>query len=98
KKKREEPKFQMGDNVFISSEEEMGIVYKGPDDKGNYIVQVKGEKRNYNHKRLKLHIPAKELYPDDYDFNIIFKSKEYRKIRKQLDRKHVEGLTLEDEE
>ncbi|ARI78338.1 endonuclease MutS2 [Halobacillus mangrovi] len=91
-------KFQMGDNVRIPSEEEMGIVYTGPDEKGNYIVQVKGEKRTYNHKRLKLHIPAKELYPEDYDFDIIFKSKDYRKIRKQLDRKHVEGLILEDEE
>ncbi|MGI8314869.1 endonuclease MutS2 [Halobacillus mangrovi] len=98
KKPAASSKYQMGDNVMIPSEEEMGIVYTGPDEKGNYVVQVKGEKRTYNHKRLKLHIPAKELYPEDYDFDIIFKSKEYRKIRKQLDRKHVEGLILEDEE
>ncbi|MBN9655702.1 endonuclease MutS2 [Halobacillus sp. GSS1] len=96
--KKEKAEFQMGDNVWIPAEEEMGIVYKGPDALGNYIVQVKGEKKEYNHKRLKLHISADELYPEDYDFDIIFKSKEYRKIKKVMDRKHVDGLTLEDEE
>ncbi|RWZ58190.1 endonuclease MutS2 [Halobacillus fulvus] len=90
--------FQMGDNVTIPSEDEIGIIYTGPDEKGNYRVQVKGEKRTYNHKRLKLYISRDELYPDDYDFDIIFKSKDYRKVKKQLDRKHVEGLMLDDEE
>ncbi|MBX0359191.1 endonuclease MutS2 [Halobacillus sp. Nhm2S1] len=96
--KKEKAGFQMGDNVWIPAEEEMGIVYKGPNAFGNYVVQVKGEKKEYNHKRLKLHISADELYPEDYDFDIVFKSKEYRKVKKVMDRKHVDGLTLEDEE
>lgn len=96
--KKEKAGFQMGDNVWIPAEEEMGIVYKGPDALGNYVVQIKGEKKEYNQKRLKLHISADELYPEDYDFDIIFKSKEYRKIKKVMDRKHVDGLTLEDDE
>ncbi|MBM7553737.1 endonuclease MutS2 [Thalassobacillus pellis] len=90
--------FKMGDNVTVLSTKETAIVYKGPDTLGNYVVQMKGEKYTFNHKRLKLHIPAEELYPDDYDFDIIFKSKEYRKVKKQLDRKHVEGLVLDEEE
>ncbi|MFZ0475198.1 MAG: endonuclease MutS2, partial [Halobacillus sp.] len=94
----EKPHFQMGDNVIIQATGETAIVYKGPDQTGNYVVQVKGEKFTYNHKRLKLHIRAEDLYPEDYDFDIIFKSKEYRKVRKQLDRKHVEGLILEEED
>jgi len=61
-------------------------------------VQVKGEKKEYNHKRLQLHIKKSELYPDNYDFDIVFKSKDYRKMKSQLDRKHVEGMILEDEE
>ncbi|WP_226585005.1 endonuclease MutS2 [Halobacillus litoralis] len=97
-KTAEKPLFKMGDNVWIPSSEEMGIVYKGPDDRGQYIVQVKGEKVPYNHKRLKLYIPAEDLYPEDYDFDIIFKSKEYRKIDKMMDKKHVEGLSLDDED
>ncbi|WP_163529228.1 endonuclease MutS2 [Halobacillus ihumii] len=90
--------FQMGDNVTIQATGETAIVYKGPDQRGNYIVQIKGEKQTINHKRLKLHIPAKELYPEDYDFDIIFKSKEYRKIKHQMGKKHVEGQYLEEEE
>lgn len=90
--------FDQGDNVTITATDETGIVYKGPDATGNYIIQLKGEKKTFNHKRLKLHIKGSELYPDNYDFDIIFKSKEYRKVKNQLERKHVEGLQLEDEE
>jgi DNA mismatch repair protein MutS2 len=86
--------FQKGDNVVISPLNVYGIVYKGPDEQGNYIVQVKGEKGVYNHKRLTLHIPASELYPDDYDFDIIFDSVENRKSKKVLSRKHVDGLSI----
>ncbi|MCA0971879.1 endonuclease MutS2 [Halobacillus litoralis] len=98
KKEKAKPKFKMGDNVQIPSEDEIGIVYTGPDARGNYRVQVKGEKRTYNHKRLNLYIPAEELYPENYDFDIIFKSKAYRKVDKELGRKHVDGLTLDEEE
>ncbi|GGF18678.1 endonuclease MutS2 [Halobacillus andaensis] len=90
--------FNMGDNVKVKATGETAIVYKGPDENGDYIVQQKGEKLKINHKRLELYIRAEELYPADYDFDIIFKSKEYRKVTKQLDRKHIEGLTIEEEE
>lgn len=90
--------FEQGDNVKVTATNETGIVYTGPDHNGNYIVQVKGEKKEFNHKRLQLHIKKSELYPDNYDFDIVFKSKDYRKMKNQLDRKHVEGMILEDEE
>jgi MutS2 family protein len=92
------PIFEQGDNVKITATNETGIVYQGPSSTGIYIVQVKGEKKEFNHKRLQLHIKKSELYPEDYDFDIVFKSKEYRKVKNQFDRKHVEGLILEDEE
>ncbi|MBP3040764.1 hypothetical protein J9303_14835 [Bacillaceae bacterium Marseille-Q3522] len=90
--------FQQGDNVQIVQTGEFGIVYKGPDQLGNYIVQVKGEKIAYNHKRLKLYIAASELYPDDYDFAIIFESKENRKRKTLMNKRHVEGLTIENDQ
>jgi DNA mismatch repair protein MutS2 len=92
------PVFAQGDNVVISPDNLIGIVYKGPDDQGNYLVQVKGEKKAYNHKRLKLKIAASELYPEDYDFDIIFESVETRKNKKLLSRKHVDGVTIFHEE
>ncbi|MCM3236471.1 endonuclease MutS2 [Heyndrickxia oleronia] len=87
--------FQQGDNVHILATGEYGIIYKGPDSFGNYLVQVKNEKKTFNYKRLKLYIAANELYPEDYDFNIIFESKENRKKAHLMERKHVDGLTIE---
>ncbi|WP_010677654.1 endonuclease MutS2 [Bacillus timonensis] len=90
--------FNQGDNVLILATGETGIVYKGPNDYGDYIVQLKGEKRTFNYKRIELKISAADLYPPDYDFDIIFKSKEYRKIKKDMNRKFVDGKWLEDDE
>ncbi|MDZ5474523.1 endonuclease MutS2 [Bacillus sp. 31A1R] len=89
------PHYNQGDNVLITKTGEFGIIYKGPDSAGNYIVQVKSEKITINHKRLKLYIAANELYPEDYDFDIIFETKENRKADKILSKRHVEGLTIE---
>ncbi|CAG9610229.1 endonuclease MutS2 [Pseudoneobacillus rhizosphaerae] len=90
--------FSMGDNVIVSPSKEIGIVYMGPDSVGNYIVQIKGEKHEINHKRLKLYISKQELYPEDYDFDIIFDSKDNRKKKKQMGKKYVEGLTIKHDE
>lgn len=90
--------FEQGDNVLLTETNEMGIVYKGPDENGHYIVQIQDTKQTVNHKRLKLYIKGKDLYPDHYDFDIIFKSKDYRKINKQQKKRHVEGIWLDSED
>ncbi|MEH7075343.1 endonuclease MutS2 [Neobacillus drentensis] len=88
-------RFQQGDNVKLSPLNEFGIIYTGPDQLGNYVVQVKGEKQTINHKRISLYIAAEELYPDDYDFDIIFHTKENRKKDKLLSKGHQEDITIE---
>ncbi|ULT55251.1 endonuclease MutS2 [Neobacillus drentensis] len=93
--KKNIPLYQQGDNVKISPLDEFGIVYKGPDQQGNYQVQVKGEKISVNHKRLTLYIAASELYPEDYDYDIIFQSKESRKRSKLLSKSHQENITID---
>ncbi|HAQ07166.1 MAG TPA: DNA mismatch repair protein [Bacillus bacterium] len=90
KKKSSVAKFDMGDSVHVLNLQELGIIYKGPDLNGNYIVQVKDNKLQVNYKRLKLNIPASELYPPDYDFDIIFESKQNRKLLNQMDKKYIE--------
>ncbi|WML25984.1 endonuclease MutS2 [Neobacillus sp. OS1-33] len=89
------PLFHQGDNVKISPTNEFGIIYTGPDQLGNYVVQIKEKKHTINHKRINLYIPARELYPDDYDFDIIFHSKENRKKDKLLSKGHQENMTIE---
>ncbi|RYI30147.1 endonuclease MutS2 [Bacillus infantis] len=87
--------FKTGDNVLYTSTGELGIIYKGPDSRDQYIVQIKGEKKEINSKRLKLYIKAEELYPEEYDFSIIFDTKENRKVLKQMGKKHVKGLSAD---
>ncbi|KAA0550038.1 endonuclease MutS2 [Bacillus sp. BGMRC 2118] len=90
--------FNVGDNVKIPYLNEYGIVFKPADSEGNVMVIVKGEKQVINQKRLQLYIPSEELYPEVYDMDIVFESKENRKIAKQLKKHHVEGLTIEKDE
>ncbi len=75
--------YQVGDSVTVFPEEILGIVYKLEDTNGDLVVQVRGEKRTINHKRIKLAIPATELYPEGYDLSIIFDSVEERKQREE---------------
>lgn len=67
------------------------------DEKGMLQVQMKKEKRWVSHKRIKLHVAAEQLYPEDYDFSIIFDSVEKRKAQHDMKRKYVDAeLTYEE--
>jgi DNA mismatch repair protein MutS2 len=89
--------FNMGDSVHVLSTGELGVIFNGPDNQGNYIVQARDRKIEVNYKRLKLHLPASELYPEDYDFSIIFESKENRKLLQQMGKKHIEERIIRDD-
>ena len=47
---------------------------------------------------MKLHVAAAELYPEDYDFSIIFDTVENRKLRHQMGKHHVEGAQIQIDE
>jgi len=85
---------EAGDCVYIPSLDKYGIVYAAADRTGDVGVLVQKQKLRFNHKRLKLHIAKAELYPDDYDFDIVFDTKENRKKKKLMSKRHVEGLTI----
>ena len=90
--------FSRGDSVSVESTGEPGIVVKPADLMGNVLVQVKGEKRMVNYKRLKLRVKASQLYPEDYDFSIIFDSVKTRKARHDMDRKYQKDLEIQVED
>ncbi len=94
-KKHASKGFKEGDCVMISSMNRTGIVCEPENDKGEVVVMVMKKKLKINSKRLSLYIDSKELYPDGYDYDIVFESKENRKKRHTMDRKHVEGLSIE---
>lgn len=41
---------------------------------------------------------ASELYPEDYDFSIIFESVENRKIKHDMGRKYTEEIVVYEDE
>lgn len=84
----EADKFKIGDSVMVLPDKKIGIVCRTADEKGVLRVQLQDKKIWINYKRIKLLVPAKELYPEDYDFSIIFESVANRKARHQMERKH----------
>ena len=87
--------FNLGDSVMVYPDKKIGIVCKTTNEKGVLRVQMPDKKIWINHKRVKLHVAADELYPEDYDFSIIFDTVENRKARHLMERKFVEGLSIE---
>lgn len=87
--------FNIGDSVRLLTTNDVGIVSNIDDEKGNILVLVKDENVEINHKRVKLIVSASELYPEDYDFSIIFDTVSNRKLRNQMKKRHVEGKVIE---
>ena len=85
-------KFHRGDSVMIYPDKKLGIVCRSVNEKGMLMVQLPGKKIWINHKRVKLRVAATELYPEDYDFSIVFDTVENRKIRHEMNRKYTDKI------
>jgi len=83
-------KYMIGDSVMVFPDKKIGIVCQPINEKGVLRVQLPDKKIWINHKRVKLHVAASQLYPEDYDFSIIFDTVENRKIRHDMERKYTE--------
>ena len=82
--------YKIGDSVMVYPEKKIGIVCVPVNEKGVLRVQLPNKKIWINHKRVKLHVAATELYPEDYDFSIIFETVENRKKRHDMQRKYTD--------
>lgn len=87
-------KFKIGDSVKVYPQKLIGIIYKLENEKGELIVQIKGKKQMVNHKRIKILAQASDMYPEDYDFSIIFDSVENRKASNKMNKSHNPDLVI----
>ena len=92
-----EQKYSIGDSVMIYPDKKIGIVCEPINKKGILRVQLPDKKIYINHKRVKLHVKAEELYPEDYDFSIIFDTVANRKARHEMSRKLTDKVIVYDE-
>ncbi|WZL73200.1 hypothetical protein QBE52_00225 [Clostridiaceae bacterium 35-E11] len=97
-KQTAKPKFQIGDCVYISMMNKTGIVCEQENNRGEVGVMVMKKKLKINQKRLSIYIEGKELYPENYDLDIILESKDIRKKKKIMGRKYVPGMKIEERE
>lgn len=86
--------FQIGDSVFVYPKKEIGIIFATANEMGEVGVQIKGKKQLVSYKRLKINVPASQLYPENYDFSIIFDSVETRKARHDMARKYSSDVVV----
>ncbi len=93
-KQKQKPRFNIGDCVAISFMDRTGIVCETENAKGEYGVMVMKKKLKINKTRLSLHIAKDQLYPEDYDFDVIFETKQNRKNKRIMSKEHREGVEV----
>lgn len=90
-------KYKLGDSVMVYPDKKIGIVCEPMNEKGVLRVQMSDKKIWINHKRVKLQVAAEELYPEDYDFSILFDTVENRKKRHEMQRKYTDVMIKSEE-
>ena len=93
-KKQNPVPFAIGDSVMIYPAKQKGIVCRPADDKGILQVQLPDKKIFINWKRVKLLVASDQLYPENYDFSIIFDTVENRKARHKMEKGYQEDLEI----
>ena len=82
---------------MVYPDKKIGIVCEPINEKGVLRVQMPNKKIWINQKRVKLHVAATELYPEGYDFSIVFDMVETRKKRHDMERKYTEEVVYLEE-
>jgi DNA mismatch repair protein MutS2 len=89
--------YKIGDRVYVTSLKTAGIICELENTQGEYGVLVGKTKHHIHKKRLILHIRSDMLYPENYDMDIVFETKENRKKDKLMNKRHIDGITIERE-
>ena len=87
--------FKVGDSVYVTTMKRNGIVCESENGRCEIGVRVLGKKIMVNHKRLSPYIDSKDLYPDDYDLDIVFETKNDRKKDKLIGKGKGKGVIIE---
>lgn len=87
-------RFEVGDAVYVTAFGKVGIICEPADHRGMVGVMIQKQRLKLNWKRLKPYLKKEELYPEDYDLDIVLDTKENRKKRKLMGKRHVEGLEI----
>jgi DNA mismatch repair protein MutS2 len=93
----QESTYKIGDRVYVTSLKTVGIICELENTQGEYGVLAGETKHHIHKKRLILHIRSEMLYPENYEMDIVFETKENRKKDKLMNKRHIDGMTIERE-
>ncbi len=93
-KQRMASPYKLGDCVFVTTMNRTGIVCEVENARGDIGVMILHKKFMVSHKRIRPFLEGKDLYPEDYNLDIVLESKENRKARHKMGKHHVEGLQI----
>jgi hypothetical protein len=79
-------RFNIGDTVIIYPQKKIGIVYAKANDMGEVGVQIYTTRKLIPYKNIKLHMPAKDSYPENYDFSLVFEEVKDHKVQRLIDK------------
>ncbi|OOB77489.1 MAG: mannonate oxidoreductase [Epulopiscium sp. Nuni2H_MBin001] len=87
-----------GDKVLLTESNKEALVYEPQNDERNLAVLVDGQIQEVYEKRVKLLLPAAELYPADYDLDSLFIDFKTRKFEKDIARGSKKALKQVDKQ
>lgn len=93
-KQRISSPYKLGDCVFVTSMNRTGIVCEMENARGEIGVMILHKKIMVSHKRIRPFLEGKDLYPEDYNLDIVLETVENRKARHKMGKRHVEGLQI----
>ena len=91
-----EDSFKIGDLVFVHTIKKRGIIETLENKQGEYVVRVHKASILVHKKRLSIYIDKQHLYPDNYDYDIVLKSKSYRKKNKIMNKRYDPDIKIID--
>lgn len=94
-KERTKEAFLVGDMVKVPYLNLMGRVTEKANHKGELEIEVKGKRLKVDQRRVALYIAKDELYPENYDMEVVLKSKDYRKKSKLINKGKGKGLVID---
>jgi hypothetical protein len=71
-----------------------GIVCEEENARGEICVMILRKKIMVSHKRIRPFLEGKDLYPENYDLDVVLETVENRKARHKMGKRHVEGLEI----
>ncbi len=93
-KQRMSSPHRLGDCVFVTTMNRTGIVCEEENARGEIGVMILHKKIMASHKRIRPFLEGKDLYPEDYDLDIVLETVENRKARHKMGKRHIEGLQI----